>query len=415
MAEKESIMLMKNHNYLYDFDVIFSELMEYAKLDLETEDIDLLNLKGRVLAHEIYAPMSLPQLDLSAMDGFAISSKSDQKKLVITECVYAGEKLVDNHSKNQAFRVMTGASVPTGMDCIIPIEDALLIEEKGKTFLLNPCIYTPEKVASGKHIRAIGSDMKKGECLLQQGTVLGAEEIGLIASLGFASVSVYRKLRIGLLTSGNELTNPGEQLNLGSIYDANRFLIHTLLSKFPIEVCEIKQCVDDFDDITQALAEMQSAVDLIITVGGASVGDKDYIPQALRAMNARVHRYKLKMKPAKPLTYAKLNNSMLLALPGNPVAAYFSYQVFVAPFIRKLIGCSFWENQSLKLPLSETCQAPAEKLLWLPVRFSKNGVIPLKGSVSQLSLLTQADGYIRIEAGQSLQRGDLTNVWSLKC
>ncbi|WP_243830900.1 molybdopterin molybdotransferase MoeA [Thiosulfatimonas sediminis] len=398
---------MQVNPMIVEFEQAYAAVLQQARSVLmPTESLPLWQAQGRVLAQDVFAPINWPTWPQSAMDGFAINSQDRSARFRILASAFADKVPSDCVLQaGQAQRIMTGAVIPQGCDAIVPLEYAVLQTTPDGDWLLNPNL--PHKLWSqGRHIKAVGSDVRQGEKLLAKGTLLATKERALLASVGCSQVSVFVKPKVAVLTLGDELTDPGEPLTQGGVYNANRFLLQGLLSGLSIELVAMETLPDEYAVIAQRLQSLGQTVDCIFTVGGSSVGDKDWLPKILQA-EGHFHRFKINMKPAKPLMSAQLGRAQLLALPGNPLATYFSFQLFAKPLLQVMAGQALATEfaQGEELRLAEPLQI-ADKLRWILVRRVGSEVWPMQASASQLSVLQKAQGFIRVAAHQSLAKGD---------
>lgn len=401
-------MLKVNDELKHDYDAVYDFVLSKAYIKQSTEQVNLSELSGRVLAETHYAPINLPNLAISAMDGFGFSTQSQQDLLPVVETIYAGRAdLRQGISSRKAVKIMTGAVIPEGVDCVIPQEQALL--QQGET---QPLLIKPADAIAGQHIKPVGSDVKKGTCLFQQGHVMRPQDVALLASVGIANVSVFEKVKVVVLVSGDELVQPGQTLNPGQIYDANSSLIGELVKKLPADLVACEMLPDDAAKIERCLTAWSKKADILITIGGASVGQKDHVKTVLNTLKKH-WSWKLNMKPAKPFSMALLNDGLVVALPGNPLAAFMSFQLFVKAVIQKSAGLLMWQNTPQRLPLLSAFDEVSDKVQWLQVKQTAAGLTPiLNNSSSQLTKLVEASGFIRINPKQACSKGDLVAFWS---
>lgn len=402
-------MLKANTQYLEQFDVVSTEVLQWSPSIEQVEHLSLAQLSGRVLAEDIYAPLNLPVQAISAMDGYGFSTLDQQEYLSVAALISAGKngEAGKEVSSGQCVKIMTGAPIPGGVNAVVPNEKAFIRVEDGVEQLQKPQAAEP-----GWNIKQAGSDIQSGSLLLPSGTLIGAREIALLASVGLNKFWVKQPCRVAVVTSGDELRSPGDELSQGEIFDSNSWMISELLTSLPVEVQGVYQLADDLQKTEALLHQLATQVDLILTVGGASVGDKDYIKTVLsKAEQSR--RWKINMKPAKPLSVAKLAQATVVALPGNPVAAFMSFQLFAKPMIYRASGMPACSGDPSYRAMAVAQQADADRLLWIQVRETEQGLLPLSNvSSSQLLKLIQADGYIRVNPGQDLLEGDRVEYWS---
>ena len=292
-----------------------------------TEKVPLDAAVGRVLAEAIVSPIAMPGADVSAMDGYAFAADAGEKLRVVGQSI-AGKPFTGTLTKGECVRIMTGAVVPQGADTVEMQEN---VQRDGEhiTFTQPP--------RPGSHIRRCGEEVRIGEAVLAPGALLTAAHLLLLASLGIAKVQVYARLRVALLSTGDELTPPGDALQgSGQIYDSNRFLLKGALASLPVEIVDMGIIRDDPAAITAAL-QQAAACDVIITSGGVSVGDYDFLKDAVSALGT-IHSYKVKMKPGKPFVFGHIGNAVYFGLPGNPVSGFVGFSQIVRPALWQLAG-----------------------------------------------------------------------------
>ena len=284
---------------------------------------------GRVLAKDVISPLELPVADVSAMDGYAFATASADPLTLIGESI-AGRPFAGTVGAGECVRIMTGAVVPDGADTVEMQEH---IERDGN------CITRQRPVKAGANIRYRGEELRIGETVLRAGNILTAPDILLLASLGQAQVAVYERLTVALFSTGDELATPGEALRTaGQIYDSNRYLLKALLQNLPVEILDLGIIRDDETAITAALQQAATA-DAIITSGGVSVGDYDYLKAAVEHLGT-VASYKVKMKPGKPFVYGRIDRAAYFGLPGNPVSGFVGFSRIIRPALWQLAGAN---------------------------------------------------------------------------
>ncbi len=284
---------------------------------------------GAVIAQDIIATHNLPPYDNSAMDGYAAKIVDSGKDVIVTHTVFAGDNSQEKLNANHAIKIMTGAKIPMGTQCIVPIEDAK-IWEGGITL--------PQNLSISKHIRFSGEDIKKGEKLLSRGDRLGAHQITLLASQGISHIKVYKKPKVALFASGNELKMHFENVAEYQLYNTNT---PTFLARALELGCEVEFIGTAKDNMEDIHAHIQSALedsDLIITSGGVSVGDADYTKEAFGAFGYTILFDKIEIKPGKPTTFGKIGDTLVLNLPGNPLAAALNFELFAQSILLALSG-----------------------------------------------------------------------------
>jgi len=283
---------------------------------------------GTVLAEDIVATHNLPPFDNSAMDGYAVKILDSGKDVKVAHTIFAGDDSKEELSAGNGIKIMTGARIPMGTQCIVPIEDTLSCFD-GVTL--------PENLTISKHIRLSGEDIKKGEVILRRGERLKAHQITLLASQGISHIKVYKKPKIALFASGNELKMHFEKVQAHQLYNTNT---PTLLTRSQELGCEVDFIGTSNDTIEDLKTHIKSALDsdLIITSGGVSVGDADFTKEAFGAFGYEILFDKVAIKPGKPTTFGKIGETTVLNLPGNPLAAALNFELFAQSIILALSG-----------------------------------------------------------------------------
>jgi molybdenum cofactor synthesis domain-containing protein len=320
---------------------------------LSAETVDLAHSGGRVIVTDVIAPHDHPQWPASTMDGFAVlaADVSPWREIIGTQ--NAGDVIDAEVTEGYAVRIMTGAPLPEGADAVVPVEDTELTD--GHAVILRD-------VTPGENIRPIGSDVTAGERIIGAGTRLGFAEVGLLASLGITPVTVSRKPRISIISTGDELKDPHEPIGPGQIRDANRFAIATALSDEPVEITWIGKAPDDRDALQRLLCERMATDDIILTSGGVSMGEKDYIKAILfESGEVDLHFRRLFMKPGKPLNFATRGETLIFGLPGNPVSSLVTFELFIRPAIRRMIGDRQIDRPTVPVRLEEPAH-PSDRI-----------------------------------------------------
>jgi len=301
------------------------------------EGYERLNLRaalGRVLAEVLKSPFDVPPHTNSAMDGYALNSADvpahGEARLRIAGSAFAGKPYSDDVARGHCVRIMTGAAMPTATDTVVMQEHAQLNGE-------NVVIDSAHR--RGQNVRSAGEDLKCGETVLNPGQRLGPAELGLIASLGIGEVTVRRRVRVAYFSTGDELRSIGEPLGMGEIYDSNRYTLFAMLSNFGAEIIDLGVVRDTREAVQAALAQAAADADVVITSGGVSVGEADFVKEVLAAIGT-VNFWKVAMKPGRPLAFGTIGQARFFGLPGNPVSVMVTYYQFVEPALRKISGAA---------------------------------------------------------------------------
>ncbi len=301
----------------------------------EIEACKIENAYGRVLAEDIISPVNVPQYKNSAMDGYAIRSDDvDRDSYQVVAEVMAGHAYDQSLQVGQAVKIMTGAPTPLNGDTVVMREQA---SQEGDKVTFNGA-----HIKAGQNVRQAGEDLAIGSDVFTAGTRLASPEMGMIASLGFGEANVFRKLKVAVFSTGDEVQAPGTEQKANSIYDSNRFTIMGMLEKLGCEILDFGILEDNEQLMIEALENASAQADVVMTSGGVSVGDADYIKLALDKLG-QIDFWRINMRPGRPLAFGQINNKPFFGLPGNPVAVMVSFINFVEPALRKMQGEQGWK------------------------------------------------------------------------
>jgi len=323
-----------------------------VKVVEETENVTIRNALGRTLAKDILATINVPAHTNSAMDGYAVNSNDLSKdgviQLVVTGTALAGQPYMGEHIKlGHCVRIMTGAKMPHGTDTVV-IQEHVTLDDDVIRFSR---AYKP-----GQNVRQAGEDLTIGQIAIAAGKKLTPAELGMLASMGFAEVEVRRKLRVAFFSTGNELRPVGEILCEGEIYDSNRYTLHGMLTRLQVDILDLGVIPDQPEAMRKAFQQASADADVVITTGGVSVGEADYVKDVITELG-QVDFWKLAIKPGRPMAFGKLNNAILFGLPGNPVAVMVTFYQFVQPALKHMMGQTEVNAQRFKVP----CLSPLKK------------------------------------------------------
>ncbi|GJM03993.1 MAG: molybdopterin molybdenumtransferase MoeA [Rhodomicrobium sp.] len=379
-------------------------------------EVALADATGLVLAEDINAPRPIPGHTNAAVDGYAFAYKAyDAAKgssFIVQQRVTAGEGQIETANTKAAARIFTGAVMPTAYDSTVMQEDVTLKEDENGTQIVT----IPAGLKPGANVRKAGEDTKQGGLLAGAATRLTPAHIAAIASGGIGKLSCFRKLRVAILSTGNEVIPAGAPFSLGKVYNANGPMLAALLKSQKIEITDLGIIPDQAELINQTISEAAKHHDVIISSGGASKGEEDHIITTLNQLGHQ-HMWQLAIKPGRPMSFGQIKDTVFIGLPGNPVAAFICYCLYAAPMLRRLGGENWWQPISFEVPadFEITNKKPDRREFIRGNLHHKNGetwVSRYKQDGSGLiRSLTQSNAIIEIdEATTSLQKGDKVRV-----
>lgn len=402
---------MSNSPWLSLSDAISTMLSQTQAVN-DSENTDVQCAVGRVLAKPIVAALNVPPCNNSAMDGYALKSSDGYvgNTLQVVSAVFAGDSELPKVLPGQCVRIMTGAPIPADCDAVIIQEN---VSRDDKTISLQ------SDAAPMANIRLTGSDIAQGDQLFNTGHRLTATDTMLLSSLGLATVEVYRLLNIGLLATGDELVEAGGPLATGQIYESNRTGVAALLQNWQVKIVNLGIVADQPDSLRQVLKDAQQYCDVIISSGGVSVGDADFVKAVLEELG-EIGFWKVAIKPGKPFAFGRIGNALFCGLPGNPVSACVTTEQLVVPVIRHLQGeCGIGTKHRLTLKAQITCDVKRRsgRLDFQRAVFSQNDsgtltVTPLaKQSSGVMTSFSKANCYMLLPADTAtLQSGDWVDI-----
>ncbi|UGQ48504.1 molybdopterin molybdotransferase MoeA [Massilia endophytica] len=377
-------------------------LLNAARPVQDTETVDTLQANGRVLARAQVSGMDVPSADNTQMDGYAVRAEdcaSGSAELPVSQRIPAGH-VGEPLQPGTAARIFTGALIPPGADAVVMQEQCELNGDKVTVR------HTPK---SGDWIRRAGEDIRRGSVILPAGTRLRSQELGLAASVGLAQLTVFRKLRVAVFFTGDELAMPGEPLAPGAIYNSNRFTLRALLENLGCEISDFGIVPDSLDATRAVLRKAAEGNDLIITSGGVSVGEEDHIKPAVEA-EGKLNMWQIAVKPGKPLAFGEVQQAFFLGLPGNPVSSFITFLLFVRPFILRLQGASAAKEPRAFAMRADFAWPKADRRNeFLRARLNGEGGLELFPNQSSgvLTSTVWGDGLIDNPPGQTIQPGDV--------
>jgi molybdopterin molybdotransferase len=369
---------------------------------IKSETVPLLAAQNRVLAADIHSPFAMPEFDKSAMDGYAYIAEDRSPVFKIIETIAAGTPPRLAVTPGYCAKIMTGAMLPAGSDRVIKRECTL--EENGFMKIT--------AVDGNRNIRCKGEDIQAGQQVLTKGSILQAAQIALLASLGISEVPIARPPRVGIITTGSELAEPGSPLGPGQIYNSNYYSLAAQVSALDAEPLAMGRVDDNAEATVAAITSCQDKCEVLILSGGVSAGDFDYVPAAMKKAGVTLHFKKIAVQPGMPTVFGSQGKKIIFGLPGNPVSTFVIFEIFIKPLIMRLLGHHY---QPLVLPavMAETYnRSQGTRTAFVPVRYSQGraNILAYHGS-AHLHSLSQANALLRIPAGQlSIPAGSTVNV-----
>ncbi len=378
------------------------ELIYKNVIPKTTEVLAIEQVLGRVLAREVVATHNLPPYDNSAMDGYAVLCRDAGKSIEVLDTIFAGDDKAIAIFEGNGVKIMTGARIPQGCECIVPVENTT---PNGEEVML------PENLKAGQHIRLCGEDIEADDVLLDAGTTLYAHHIALFASQGISHISVYKRPRVALFASGSELKMHFENVQAHQLYNTNTPSIAARCSELGCDVAFLGTAVDTLEDIHEHIKSALDS-DLIITSGGVSVGDADYTKEAFGAFDMETFFDKISIKPGKPTTVGRIGNTMVLNLPGNPLAAALNFEIFGQSMILALSGASDKYLGTLNATMQENYRVKPGRRTLIPGMYDGVSFKPCeKFAPGMVSPLGKANGIIMLdETVSQLQKGDTVKI-----
>ena len=385
---------------LLSVDEALAQLLAGARPVAEIEQVPTMAAAGRVLAQPQTSTMDVPPMDNSAMDGYAVRLSdlgSSAPKLKVAQRIPAGS-VGKPLAPGTAARIFTGAPVPVGADAIVMQEDCSV---SGDIVSIKK---TPKK---GEWIRLTASDIRKGGLVLAAGKRLLPQDTGLAASVGIKALPVFRKLRLGLFFTGDELVMPGDPLPPGRIYNSNRFTLNGLADAFGCEVRDYGIVPDKLDKTREVLRLAASENDVIVTSGGVSVGDEDHVKPAVEAEGSLL-MWRIAMKPGRPLAFGKVKDASFIGLPGNPVSSFVTFLIFVRPFLLKTQGHTETAPRAIDARADFDWPEPDARREYLRVKWNAQGGLDLYPTQDSAVLTSTAwaDGLVDNPAGCAIRKGE---------
>lgn len=390
---------------MLSYEEAIDKLLAAAKPVEEIRHVPLNAASGRVLAAAVQSTISVPPSAMSAMDGYAVRAADIPvvgTRLPVSQRIPAGAAPT-SLQPGTAARIFTGAPIPEGADTVV-MQEVTTASEGGVVF--------NEVPVAGAFVRPLGEDFLAGADILAAGVRLRPQDVALAAAAGLPQLPVYRRVRVGVFFTGDELVQPGEPLPPGGIYNSNRYALCALLEALGCEVRDLGFVPDDFEATRHALRQAAADNDLVVTSGGVSVGEEDHVKPAVEA-EGQLQMWKLAAKPGKPLAFGTVRrpggDSWFIGLPGHPVSSIVTFMIFVRPFVLRLQGIADVLPRGLQLPADYDWPKPDARREFLRARLSDRGTVELFANQGPgvLSSLTWGSGLVDNPPRQAVRRGDM--------
>ncbi|MGD2128523.1 MAG: molybdopterin molybdotransferase MoeA [Lysobacterales bacterium] len=384
-------------------DDAIAALLDRARVLAEEEQADLGHALGRMLAAPLVAGIDVPPADNSAMDGYAIrhaDCDSESALLPISQRVTAGSS-PDELETGTAARIFTGAEVPRGADTVVMQENCEASESTLRILQLP---------APGANIRRRGQDIARGATVLEAGTRLRPQDVGLAASLGLASLPLRRRLRVAILSTGDELVEPGEPAGPGKIYNSNRYTMRSQLEAWGFEPVDLGVARDEHAAVRKALRRAASEADVVMTSGGVSVGEEDHVRNVVQELG-EISLWRIAIKPGKPFAFGQVMGKPFLGLPGNPVSVFVTMLIVARPFLFACQGAEETTLTPFRMP-AQFDKRGSSREDYLRVRSGDGGLKPFANQSSGVLFSTSwAHGLVRQRQGQDIHPGDIVDFF----
>ncbi|WP_339616628.1 gephyrin-like molybdotransferase Glp [uncultured Gilvimarinus sp.] len=382
-----------------------------ARLQLQkrvaaTQMMPLLQACGRILAQDVVAGINVPPAANSAMDGYALAAADARLGAVLTVSQRIGAGSVAQPlAAGTCARILTGAELPAGADTVVIQENC---DRTGDQVTLN------QAAERGDNIRPQGQDIAAGSVVLEAGRRLRAQDLALLASIGLTEVAVHAPLKVAVLATGDELVEPGEALKPGQIYNSNRYLLTAMLAELGAEVEYLPAVADTLAATCEALRQAAKRADIIVTTGGVSVGDADFVKPAVEVLG-QLDIWRVALKPGKPLAFGRVGETPFIGLPGNPVSAFVTFVLLLEPYVQIMQGAEAADLEIYTLAANFSRNKPGGRDEYLRGRMTDEGVtLHPQQSSGALSSVIGADCLVWLKAGETVEHGTLVRVLPLR-
>jgi len=373
------------------------DIIHKQEIETTTKQVSLEASEGFYLAEDINSPFDLPSFDNSGMDGYAVSGISESYK--ITGEIPAGNTGDYTLKSGEAMRIFTGAKVPENTTAVVMQE---------KTSIEDSTLYVDDTVSEGQHIRKRGNELALGQTVFSSGHFISPATVGLIGSLGINRVKVFPKPDVRIISTGDELVAPGNPKSEGQIYESNSYALTAALTNFGFDCKQSNHIKDNFKAIKDGIADYLDRSDVLLLSGGISVGDYDFVKQALEENGVTELFYKVFQKPGKPLFFGRKKNTFVFALPGNPASSLTCFYIHVLPLLQKLSGANQTGLQRVLIPIAHDFKNNSDRPVFLKAKIEDRSVSILnRQSSSMIHSMAKGNALVFLDEHQTVSEGDM--------
>lgn len=373
------------------------QIVREQEIKTSSKEVDLEESHGFYLAEEITSPFDLPSFDNSAMDGYAVSTISDTYQIVGE--IPAGDTSERALQPGEAIRIFTGAKVP---------KNTLTVVMQEKTRVDGSTLFIDEPIRKGQNIRRRGEELALEQTVFSPGHFISPATVGLIGSLGLSRVKVFKKPEIRIISTGNELIPPGQSKGEGQIYESNSFALKSALDRFGFHCLERAQIEDDFSAIKSGIADFLDRSDVLLLSGGISVGDYDFVKQALEENGVTELFYKVFQKPGKPIYFGRKDNKFVFALPGNPASSLTCFYIHVLPLLQRFSGATETGLKKIDIPIDHEFEYNSDRPIFLKANVKDQTVSILnRQSSSMIHSMAMGNALVLLDGPKTLQKGEM--------
>lgn len=383
-------------------------LASLAKPIVRVESANLLDARGRVAAKAVVATLDVPPFARAAMDGYAVRAEDTygagrlkSRTLRVLEVIHAGQLGTRKVGEGEATQIATGAPMPSGANAVVMVEET---ERNAGNVMVNGAVHP------GENVSPAGEDVRRGTIVVKALSVLTPARIGVCAALGFRDLAVFAKPKVAVLPSGDEVRPPGIALEPGAIYDVNSYTLATLVEEHGCEATLFPVVPDELDAVREALEKAAATHDVVIISGGSSVGERDLVIDAIRALGT-LHVHGIAVKPGKPTLVGTVGTAMVLGMPGYPTSCLTNGYGFVVPALRAMARLPAWQPRVVELPMARRVTSTVGRHQYLPVRVENGEALPVYKESGAITSMSEADGFIEIPANVDLvEKGEVVRV-----